>query len=326
MIIRKLKKILIVLILIFTSQFLFSQSGTAVVVYAEGEGFTLVREGVSNFYEVDYGDVLGMLLYPGDTILTEEDTFIEVQVTSTASLIKIAENTTFQFESIGNHGGGVLKVAYGRIRAKINILTNDDQFRISGTDTVAGVRGTDFGFDLSFGNDLSSAESNEAITTVYCFEGSVQVLQENPQTKEVKEVIISADQMIVTSSVKKEAPLLVYDIEKEIDQFWEENRFVYELAEEPVLVVSEDYNSDNYYTDKVFGEKRKFQNRGNLMVVSSMVFVIGGLTSYNLMEEKDLGVGLLAMGGASFLAGTIFLLQSASLPDSPEVLPQSSIE
>ena len=315
---KSYKQMGIMLLLILMTHFLFSQSGSAVIVYAEGDGFTLVREGNTTFYEVDYDDVLGMLLYAGDSILTEEDTFLEVQVTSNASLIKIAENTTFEFENIGSHGGGTLKVVYGRIRAKVNKLTNDDEFQITGTDTVAGVRGTDFGYDLTFGQDLSESESNEAITTVYCFEGSVQVEQENTETKEIKEILINADQMVVTSSEKQEAPLKVYDIEAEIDQFWEENKFVYELAVEPVIVVSEDYDPADYYSDKIFGQKRRLENTGNGLLISSMLFALGGIVAYDQLDDKGLGVGLLSMGGASFIAGTIFLIQGGNLPDPPE--------
>ncbi len=314
----RFKTILFILFLVTVVQHLVAQNGTAVIVYAEGDGFTLVREGETTFYEVDYDDILGMLLYTGDAVLTEEDTFLEIQVTSNASLIKIAENTTFAFDEIGQFGGGSLNVVYGRIRAKVNKLTNNDEFSVTGSGTVAGVRGTDFGYDLTFGEDLSAGESNEAITSVYCFEGSVQVEQENPETLEVKEILISADQMVVTSSVKQEAPLIVYDIEQEIDQFWDDNKFVYEMAEEDVLVVSEDYNPDDYYSEKIFGQKRRLKRAGSGLVILSMLTGVGGGVALNLMDDNTLGTGLLTLAGASFIAGTVFLLQSDALPDPPE--------
>lgn len=307
------------------SQLLMAQSGTAVIVYAEGDGFSLIRDGENNFFEVDYDDILGMLLYTGDTILTEEDTFLEVQVTSNASLIKVAENTTFSFDEIGNFGGGSLKVVYGRIRAKINKLTNDDQFSITGSGTVAGVRGTDFGYDLTFGKDIAEDEANETITSVYCFEGAVLVEQENLETKEIKEILIGADQMVVTSSAKEEAPLIVYDIEDEIDQFWEDNKFVYEMAGSDVLVVSDEYNSEDY-SEKIFGRKRQLLRTGSGLFFGGMISGFSGIAALNLMENKELGIGLATLGGASIIAGTIFLLQSSKLPDPPEgwVIPSST--
>jgi len=300
---------------------MWGQSGTAAIVYAEGGGFTLVRDGQSSFYEVDFDEVLGMLLYKGDTILTEEDTFLEIQVTSNASLIKIAENTTFAFERIGTSGGGTLRVAYGRIRAKINKLTDDDQFEVMGSGTTAGVRGTDFGYDLTFGEKLAEQETNEAITSVYCFEGAVLVIQEDKETKEVKEVLIKADQMVVTSNQITEKRLVVYQIEQEIDQFWDENKFVYELIEDqeaPVLVQAEEADEDDYYTEKIFGEKRKLQNSGGGLTLAGILLAGGGTAAYSLMNDKSLGIGMISVGAASFVSGLILLFNSATLPDPPE--------
>lgn len=321
-----LKYALWLLLLLIPAGLLFSESGTAVIVYAEGDGFTLVRDSDSSFFEVAYDDVLGMLLYPGDTILTEEDTFLEIQVTSNASLIKIAENTTFAFEHIGNYGGGTLNVAYGRIRAKVNKLTNDDEFSVMGSGTTAGVRGTDFGYDLTYGQDISETESNEVITSVYCFEGSVKVEQESKENKDVKEVFILEDQMVVTSSVKDEAPLIVYDIEQEIEEFWEENKFVYQLIEEPVLVVSEDYDPDMYYTEKIFGQKRKLQRLGGGLSISGFVMASGGFAAYQLLDDRSVGIGLMSVGAASFISGMIFLMQSTTLPPPPEGWTPSEIQ
>lgn len=303
------------------SGFLFGQSRSAVIVYAEGEGFTLVREGASSFFEVDYDDILGMLLYEGDTVLTEENTFLEIQVTSNASLIKIAENTTFAFERIGNSGGGTLNVAYGRIRAKINKLTTEDKFEVMGSGTTAGVRGTDFGYDLTFGEDITEAQTNEAITSVYCFEGAVQVQQEDKETRELKEVLIKADQMVVTSSNATDQPLVVYQIDQEIDQFWEENRFVYEMIEkEDVQIVdlAESTADDDYYTAKIFGEKRRLQNSGGGLALAGLLLGGGSAAAFSFMEDKSLGIGLASVGVASFISGLILLLNSSTLPDPPE--------
>lgn len=307
----------LVLILVIPAG-LSGQSGTAVIVYVEGDGFTLVRDGDSSFYEVDYDDILGMLLYPGDTLLTEEDTFLEIQITSNASLIKIAENTTFAFERIGSYGGGTLSVAYGRIRAKVNRLTKEDEFQVMGSGTTAGVRGTDFGYDLTFGDEVAESESNEAITTVYCFEGAVKVEQIDKKTAEVKEVLIEADQMVVTSTEKVEAPLVVYDIEEEIDQFWEENKFVYEMAEEEVAIVQEDYDPDDYFSEKIFGQKRRLVRTGSGLTLAGAVLSAGGLVAYDLLDEKSVGIGMMSVGAASFLSGLIFLMNSSTLPDPPE--------
>lgn len=314
---KRFKTLILIFFLVAVVHYLSGQSGTAVIVYGEGDGFTLVRKGVSDFFEVDYDDILGMLLYSGDTILTEGDTFLEIQVTSNASLIKIAENTSFTFEEIGQFGGSSLKVVYGRIRAKVNRLTNNDEFTVTGSGTVAGVRGTDFGYDLTFGPDLSTGRSNEVIISIYCFEGSVKVEQKKSATAEIKEVLIGPNQMVVTSSVKQDAPLLVYKIEEEIDQFWEDNKFVYEMPEEDVLIVSENYKSDDDYSAIVFGHKRRLKRTASGFVLLSMLSGVGGGVALSLMDDNALGAGLLSLAGASFIAGNIILSQINTLPDPP---------
>jgi hypothetical protein len=57
-----------------------------------------------------------------------------------------------------------------------------------------------------------------------------------------------------------------------------------------------------------------------------MILGFGGGVAYNLMDDKGLGIGLLTAGSASFLAGLIFLLQSAKLPDPPEGWVSSPVE
>ncbi|MBB6482551.1 FecR family protein [Spirochaeta isovalerica] len=317
----KFKQLIFAFLLFAATASLYGQSGSAVIVYAEGDGFTLVRDGETSFYEVDYDDVLGMLLYKGDTILTEEDTFLEIQVTSNASLIKIAENTTFAFERIGNSGGGTISVAYGRIRAKINKLTDEDKFEVMGSGTTAGVRGTDFGYDLTFGENFSADETNEAITSVYCFEGAVQVLQEDKETREIKEVLIETDQMVVTSTGTTDEPLVVYQIDQEIDRFWEENKFVYQMIEKEdaqVVALSDGSAEDDYYTAKIFGEKRRLERSGGGLTLAGILLAGGGTAAYSLMDEKSLGIGMISVGAASFISGLILLINSSTLPDPPD--------
>lgn len=316
----KVFKFFIVFLLLLVSLKLSAQDGSAVIVFGEGEGFTLVRDGESQYYDVTYDDILGMLLFQGDTILTEENTFLEIQVTSNSSLIKIAENTTFSFERIGTKGGGILRVAYGRIRAKINKLSDDDDFEVMGSGTTAGVRGTDFGYDLTYGENLSETRSNEAITSVYCFEGAVKVQQKNKETNEIKEVLVEADQMVVTSSVKEDEPLVVYQINDEIDQFWNENKFVYEMiqVDDAKVVDQEKQEEDNFYTEKIFGEKRRLKYTGGGLTFAGTVLVGSGFAVYNLVEDESIGIGMITVGAASFVAGLILLGNSTTLPDPPE--------
>src|SRR5690606_6505377 len=129
-----------------------------------------------------------------------------------------------------------------RVRAQVDRVSADDSFQIRGRTAVAGVRGTDFGFDYV----VQQGNITDPITQVYCFEGSVEVVSgtgtspapgvgaanlELPQP-----VLIAANQMV---TLKEAQPAPVTDpetsaevppvegialqtasVSREIDQYW----------------------------------------------------------------------------------------------------------
>lgn len=145
----------------------------AFVIYAEGYDMSIFRNGELTTYDVLVDDVIGMPLLPGDLVQTDAQTFVEIQVMPSRTVVKVAENTTFEIESIGGAGGGTFNMAYGRVRARVERITSEDPFQIRGYTAVAGVRGTDFGYDLVVERDATS----ELQTKVYVFEGEVDVTE-----------------------------------------------------------------------------------------------------------------------------------------------------
>lgn len=145
----------------------------AFVIYAEGYDMTIFRNDELLTYDVVRDNVIGMPLLPGDLIQTDGETFVELQVMPSRTVIKVAENTTFRIEEIGGTGGGSFDLAYGRLRARVDRITGNEEFRIRGRSAVAGVRGTDFGYDF-----VATREGSvDAETQVYVFEGSVEVTE-----------------------------------------------------------------------------------------------------------------------------------------------------
>ncbi len=120
----------------------------AFIIYAEGYNMSVFRNDELSTYDVLVDDVLGMPLLPGDIVQTDNDTFLEMQVMPSRTVVKIAENTTFEIERIGGAGGGSFKMSYGRLRARVERVARNDRFEIRGFSAVAGVRGTDFGYDM----------------------------------------------------------------------------------------------------------------------------------------------------------------------------------
>lgn len=221
------KSLPIICFFLLLSSTVYAQE-TAELVYAEGEGFTLVREGQGSFYDLYVEDPVGMILQPGDLLLTEQETWLEIEINKTGSLIKIAENTTFSINSLENKGG-TFAVSYGRIRAKVNKLTDDSPFWVQGTDTVAGVRGTDFGYDLFFERD----KPEKTRTDVYCFEGKVEVVKLASTVEDagpadvVSSLMLGRNEMVSVESDSDEA-LEKERVSAELKEFWGLNDFAYE--------------------------------------------------------------------------------------------------
>jgi len=146
------------------------------VVFAEGQDFVLVRAGQRSIYAVDDPDVIGLDIKPGDLIQTGPRTFLEIQLVPRGTVLKLAENSSFQLKALGADGSAVsLSLVYGRIRSKVAKLARDESFVIRSGSTVAGVRGTDFGFDSILKAADTSGVALPAVR-VYCFSGEVAVL------------------------------------------------------------------------------------------------------------------------------------------------------
>ncbi len=159
-----------------------SQKPYGEVVYADGSEFTVVREGVVNNLRVDDAEALGYRLEAGDLIQTANATFLEISLEPRGDIIKIAENSSFFLSAIGGELGDIsLDMLYGRVRAKVGKLSGGERFRIRNDATVAGVRGTDFGFDVVIQpTSPISGALNAPLVKVYCFDGEVEVTPLSP--------------------------------------------------------------------------------------------------------------------------------------------------
>lgn len=217
----------------------------AFIIYAEGYDLTIYRNGRLESYDVLVDDVIGMPLLVGDLVQTDADTFVEIQVMPSRTVIKVAENTTFEIRALGGAGGGQFEMTYGRVRARVERITGSERFEIRGNTTVAGVRGTDFGYDVVVEREaLGDVEER-----VYVFDGEVGVRSAAADDAAGDEVLLRPDQMVrvVTTAepepqpgpgadgsaaepARPERPLASEPIDQAITDYWQEAAF----REEPL--------------------------------------------------------------------------------------------
>jgi urease accessory protein UreE len=82
-----------------------------VILYAEGVELSIFRQGELIRYDLFQDDVLGLPLLQGDMVQTEDNSFVEIQLLPSESVVKVAENTTFEITSIGEAGRRKLRTA-----------------------------------------------------------------------------------------------------------------------------------------------------------------------------------------------------------------------
>jgi hypothetical protein len=152
------------------------EAQNAGIVYAEGGDFSVIHQRQEQYFSVGVDDVLGLPLEAGDLVQTGNGTFLEIQTTGSGALFKIAENTSFRLDHSGEDGSSRLDLTYGRVRAKVDAVAAGTFLEMRGLSVVAGVRGTDFGYDII----VTPRGTGEPVLQIYTFEGSVVVAEASP--------------------------------------------------------------------------------------------------------------------------------------------------
>jgi hypothetical protein len=202
------------------------EKAVAVVEFSNGDDFIVIRKG----RKLAAQDPIGLELLQGDQLQTGDGVFVELRIISGNAIVKLAENTTFVLERLGD-GQTSLQLVYGRIRAKVERISGADSFSIRSTQAVAGVRGTDFGIDV-----VASRQSSlgSTVTNAYCFEGVVEVtafVRSDALAAESLEAIpkafvIGAGEMVKVEGAAGKAEAVKVPLEKAIQGFWKDNDYV----------------------------------------------------------------------------------------------------
>lgn len=328
--------VLLLMLILFSGPSLFARDGAATIIYGDGYGFNLLREGEELYYDILYDDVIGVELFEGDYISTDESTFLEIQLTSSSNVLKISENTSFQIERISGQGGGRFALTYGRVRAKVDRLIGNDQFQIGGPGAVAGVRGTDFGYDIIAKRE-DSREDPVTIAQVYCFEGKVEVAKIVTEVEPEEVIVIEANQMVSLAMEAGEVPVKEdfqpRVIEEEINSFWDQNDFSGPLIEYPGMEVeasSEDEGAEpeekkleeekpvkTVEEDTIFQEQeevRKEKARKNFFAAGTTVIGIGALTEIAGILLYFFGPGWFGGDAGTYQdAGTVMMVAGGGI-------------
>ena len=308
------------------------------IIWYEGEGFEVRgRDGSPDVPD----DPLGWPLHEGDTLITEDHTFVELELLPSRNVIKIAENTDFRLESAAGGKDSSFRMLYGSVRARVQKLGRDERFRIRGSSAIAGVRGTDFGMDVLF---RQGGGTGGAVTQVYCFEGEVEVqaqpLEAPPPSAEEPSgglpsaqtpppVIVRADQMVTVLPGLEPGPApQVVPLPADIRGYWQRHPFEgrllswaggeEETAEEESLEVAPPVKRE--IDSAVARMRQKRRLTGGVLIGLGVLSGTAGLLALPAASDdpafKDVDK-LLFTGSGFFLAGGLLTLFTSGLVGAP---------
>ena len=205
-----------------TAPWLFGQSARLLVVFAEGKGFTLIREDREQFVDFSTQSPVGFELEAGDMVNVEAGTNFEFQLFPTLTVIRVSESSSFVIQTLDARGNYNFDVLYGRLRTRIDKSAGQSYFTINEVDITAESAGTDFGYDRIF------TDGKEFDPAIYCFQGTLSVSAAGAAVaagSPVK-VNLAPDEIVtVTRAPDEKIRLIKTELKPDVAGFWQKNEF-----------------------------------------------------------------------------------------------------
>lgn len=261
----------------------------AEVEFAAGGDVTILRDNKP----LSVDELLGFRLEEGDQVQTGKGTFLELRIKPAGGMLKLSENTVFVLTSLSDSPERGFRLVYGRVRAKVDKLARGSSFNIASDSVAAGVRGTDFGYDvLTVRGDGTGDQV--PVTRVYCFEGAVLVTVVPAPDAPPSELKVKAGNMVaVEQSDGKWVPSLV-PVPEDIRSFWDQNDFA--AAAKPSGVI----DLPTYARVQANLKVKNAAIFGGVVLVG-LGSVLQGVGAY-AYSSGDPVLGLNAVAGGAFLS------------------------
>lgn len=169
-------------------------SPSAVVVFSVGEAKILHAD------LTEEKAALGASLKTGDKVSTKQKSKVDIQFAD-GSAIRISENSVIDFDalSINSHGNSDTRLALvsGKVFAKVNKASKEDQFSVVTPTAIAGVRGTSFIVDRSKSDKAVVKVLDGAVAVaprVVVLEGlSDEEIAKNEDLKKIQQTVASSE-------------------------------------------------------------------------------------------------------------------------------------
>lgn len=336
------KRLIIVIIMILPFFRLFS-ADLAQIKGAEGSSFVLIRGGSTYAFDLSLDDVLGMTLYPGDTLMTESETFLEIHFLKGKTKIKIAGQTTVTLERLDHQGGGVLRVGLGRVRVSTKGLPPRGGVYLITETTAMGGKGieADFGIDYVYQNPkgVDSAEIKTICHQAYVFTGEITAASGlNTEGSNLSEVMndslaqVLASQQNFDFGCSGEAGTgNLKEIPDEVYVFWNEHPF----QDGTTVASATGKGKKEPPPDRLLWDipERETSTRYKLNIAGAYTFGVGaGILSLSFLafivlpqDLREPTYYFTGFGGGVSLIGTGLIVGSYFVPEEKPPLPENGL-
>ena len=143
------------------------------IFFADGNGFSLATSERVFVYTPEKINANGLLISKSDMIQSASGSTVEIQLAPSATVIKLAENTSFIYT-----GPNTYSVPYGRIR----IVTGPNQGPIVIQVHNAHINFTGGDIDIDFLYDPNITQTDPTpVVSVYCFSGYAELIPYTPE-------------------------------------------------------------------------------------------------------------------------------------------------
>lgn len=169
-------------------------SPSAVVVFSVGEAKILHTD------LTEEKATLGASLKTGDKVSTKDKSKVDIQFAD-GSAVRISENSVIDFDAltINSKGNSDTRLALvsGKVFAKVNKASKEDQFSVVTPTAIAGVRGTSFIVDRSKSDKAVVKVLDGAVAVaprIAILEGlSEEEIAKNENLKKIQQSVVSSE-------------------------------------------------------------------------------------------------------------------------------------
>lgn len=309
-----------------------------ILLFVDGDDFTIYRNAVLHSYDVAQDDVIGMNIEAGDFVQTGRNTTLEIQMLPGQSVVKVAENTSFRVISNKTTGVSGLEILYGKIRSRVDSTLGGSGFYVQGKTAVAGVRGTDFGYDIV----AVPGSANEPSSRIYTYEGTVQVqtlekgsdqpaegapsfdvpagstltVVDTPDAAARSLAANTGDKATVLSSGSRTV-LLNKSILPAVDDYWKKNDFKAKKIEEPMVAdIIQNYRDPKAgqatTVDAGTAQMNTQQNRATRITAADLVEPLQPLSALDAIKQPQYYMGPDALKTIGIITTSTGILALAS--------------